>query len=450
MRAGRSSAGLAGITVECSCGQKRNLGDVFRFDEKAGGPLAKIGCNCKGLRPWFGDVDAGQTPCGHFLRVLQRGATNVYFPHVVSSIYLPLWAESASRDVIAVLEQPHVWDLLSQGTVNGRIDPMRCQMVAGMAGVDVKKLEAAAQRKLEGRPTAGPSGATGDEEDFRRSEYQAICDGKVGPQSELYVESANLADYDPVVASLFSRIRLVHKLRETRALAGFTRILPPDGNLASDRLQQLKLDPQIDWLPAIKVYGEGIFLQFNQDQVAKWLAEQPGALERIKPLISNYNLARASRQQPSRNITPKFLLLHTLAHVFINQLSFDCGYGSASLRERLYCDFRDPGRPMHGVLIYTASGDSEGTMGGLVRQGKPGRLEATLLRALNHAAWCSSDPVCIESNGQGPDSANLAACHGCCLLPETSCEEGNRLLDRALLVGTPQNPAMGFFTPMLA
>ena len=143
------------------------------------------------------------------------------------------------------------------------------------------------------------------------------------------------------------------------------------------------------------------------------------------------------------------MLLHTLAHVLINQLSFDCGYGSASLRERLYCDFTDPSRPMHGFLIYTASGDSEGTMGGLVRQGNPGRLETTLRRALKHAAWCSSDPVCIESKGQGSDNSNLAACHGCCLLPETSCEEGNRLLDRALLIGTPERPALGFFSKFL-
>jgi hypothetical protein len=104
---------------------------------------------------------------------------------------------------------------------------------------------------------------------------------------------------------------------------------------------------------------------------------------------------------------------------------------------------------MQGILIYTASGDSEGTMGGLVRQGNPGRLETTLRRALKSAAWCSSDPVCIESTGQGSDNSNLAACHGCCLLPETSCEEGNRLLDRALLIGTPENSAVGFFKELL-
>jgi hypothetical protein len=314
-----------------------------------------------------------------------------------------------------------------------------------MTGVDAGKLEAAAQRKLDGKPPAGASSATADEEDFRRSEYQAIREGKVGPHTELYVETADLNEYQPEIASLFLSIQLVHKLRETRALTGFTRILPPDGNLDSDRVRELKLDNRIDWLPAIKVYGEGIFLELNPEQVAEWTTRAAGLPPRVKGLVKSYNAARTSRQQPYRAVTPKFLLLHTLAHVLINQLSFDCGYGSASLRERLYCDVADTAQPMNGILIYTASGDSEGTMGGLVRQGLPGRLEATIVRALNRARWCSSDPVCIESKGQGSDTANLAACHGCCLLPETSCEEGNRLLDRALLVGTPEHRQMGFF-----
>jgi hypothetical protein len=442
LRAGRSSAGLSGISIECSCGQKRSMGDIFRYDQATGGPLGKIGIHCKGLKPWLGESDTGGGECGHFLRVLQRGATNVYFPHVVSAIYLPFWAEQAGADIIAVLDQPHVWALLSQSTLKGRIDPDRCEIVAKMSGVDAKALEATAQRKLDGKLNAPVVGI--DEEEFRRSEYQAICEGKVGPQTELYVECADGAAYDPGVTALFSRIRLVHKLRETRALAGFTRILPPDGTLTSTRLQRLKLDAAIDWLPAIKIYGEGIFLELDSHKIERW-AHRGDVVKRLAPLLDRYNAARTARQQPVRNVQPKFLLMHTLAHVVINQLSFDCGYGSASLRERLYCDFTDRKPPMQGILIYTASGDSEGTMGGLVRQAKVGRLEATVRRALDIAAWCSSDPVCVESQGQGSDSSNLAACHSCCLVPETSCEEGNRLLDRAFLVGTPENRDLGFF-----
>lgn len=450
LRAGRSSAGLSGITLECLCGQRRSLGEVFHFDETKGGALSKLGCFCRGLRPWLGETDGTTTSCGSHLRVLQRGASNVYFPQIYSSIYLPLWAEHVTADVVATLEQPQVWTMLMQNTVNGRIDSDRCQVIAHLMSIDPKSLEIAAQLRLEGRSLLASPNITGDEESFRRSEYQAICDGKVGPDTDLYVECADPQDYDSEIMRFFSKIQLVHKLRETRALAGFTRILPPDGNLASPRLQSLKLDQHIDWLPAIKVYGEGIFLELDALAIDKWLAEEAENLERLRPLIDRYNMLRVGRQQPHRNITAKFMLLHSLAHILINQLSFDCGYGSASLRERVYCDFTDPMRRMQGLLIYTASGDSEGSMGGLVRQGKAGRFEQTLRRAIQTATWCSSDPVCIESSGQGSDSANLAACHGCCLLPETSCEEGNRLLDRALLVGTPECPSLGFFKHLIA
>jgi hypothetical protein len=140
------------------------------------------------------------------------------------------------------------------------------------------------------------------------------------------------------------------------------------------------------------------------------------------------------------------VLLHTLAHVLIARLTFECGYSAASLRERLYVSEEEP--RMAAVLIYTAAGDSDGTMGGLVRMGKPGLLEPVLRRALADAAWCAADPVCLEigdRGGQGPDSCNLAACHNCALVPETACEEFNRFLDRGLLVGTVSSPSLGFF-----
>jgi hypothetical protein len=231
-------------------------------------------------------------------------------------------------------------------------------------------------------------------------------------------------------------------------LAGFTRLVPPDGP-GDPRLQPMKLDPAIDWLPAVVVRGEGIFHTFRHETIAKWLS-QGGAAARIESLAAIYNRRRAQRGQSPRLITPKFIMIHTFAHILITQLSFECGYGSSALRERIYCESEDAARAMDGVLIYTASGDSEGTMGGLVRQGEIGRLEATVLSGLKRAQWCSSDPVCIESMGQGVDSANLAACHGCALLPETSCEEGNRLLDRAMLVGVSTRRHVGFFADLLA
>ena len=456
---GAASELLAGWTgddlIKAGAGRSQSLGNAFDFDKAENrGPLSgdEVRSFCSGLRPWLGQVEATTlTPCGEHLRAVQRGASNVYFPQVISAIYLPLWAEQADRDVILALEDPPTWGMLSQGTVNGKIDPMRCEVIAGTLRLNAEKLCEAAQRKLSGVATIAAESSVNDEENFRRSEYKALCEGRGNRRSDFFVETASISDYEPdVIAAFFSRVQLVHKLRETRALAGFTRLLPPDGSLTSDRLQKLKLDEaKIDWLPAIKVYGEGIFLEFNRATIADWIGKEPEIKKRIEPLVKHYNAVRVLRGQPQRNITAKFVLMHTFAHVLINQLSFDCGYGSASLRERLYADFSDPRNPMQGILIYTASGDAEGTMGGLVRQGKPGRLESTVRRAINHAAWCSSDPVCIETSGQGVDNSNLAACHGCALLPETSCEEGNRILDRALLTGTPDHPSTGFFQSLL-
>ena len=148
-------------------------------------------------------------------------------------------------------------------------------------------------------------------------------------------------------------------------------------------------------------------------------------------------------------ITPKFLLLHTISHLLIKQLSFECGYSIANLSERLYCADESDGKQMAGIFIYTASGDSEGTLGGLVRQGKPDAFPQIFKRAIYGAKTCSNDPVCILSHGQGRESLNLAACHACALLPETCCEERNAFLDRGLIVGTFDKSDFGFYNQFI-
>ena len=116
----------------------------------------------------------------------------------------------------------------------------------------------------------------------------------------------------------------------------------------------------------------------------------------------------------------------------MTELSLDAGYPVASLRERVYS-----GEGQSGILVYTASADSAGSLGGLSAQSQPDRIWAVVQNAIRRARWCSSDPVCIESTGSGADALNLAACHACVLLPETSCERMNHVLDRATLVGRP-------------
>lgn len=444
--AGRSSSLLTGIKIRCSCDEMKTLAGIFDFDQGSGGALQRaIGYTCRGGQPWLGRTEVQGSPCASQLRVLQRGASNVYFPRVVSSIYLPLWAEQTERDIVESLERPEIWDALTNGLVEGKkIDPVRCDVVARMWRLDQNALLAAAQRKLEG--TSVPLAL--NEEEYRRQEYLALLAPRGGPNTDLFVEIVQPNEFGTPLSKYFSKIALIKKLRETRALAGFSRVLPPDAEGAADRIQPLKLDQKIDWLPASVVRGEGVFLELNAATVNEWLTNAQ-ASQRTNLLSQNLNQQRMNRGQRPRSVTMKFLLLHALAHSLINQLSFDCGYGSASLRERIYCNVEPHAESMSGILIYTASGDSDGTMGGLVRQGEPARLLRTLSEALQKARWCSSDPICIETTGQGTDNSNLAACHGCLLISETSCEEGNRLLDRAMLVGKPKQPAIGYFSPLL-
>jgi hypothetical protein len=280
---------------------------------------------------------------------------------------------------------------------------------------------------------------------FRSEEYVAFCrDGQEGtPKVNLLVRSYSIQRYGPVVRPYFSRIALLDKLRETRAFVGFSRLYATPAFDATKRWKLISRN-RANWLPAIVVRGEGIFLVFDQVRLSNWDSHH-GDFHRKRLTAVNQNLqAQARRRQVvATDASPKFVLLHTFAHLLISQLTFDCGYGSSSLRERIYFSEEHP--QMHGILIYTAAGDSEGTMGGLVQMGAPGILERTVARALDRARWCSSDPVCIESPGQGPDNCNLGACHSCALLPETSCEQQNRLLDRAMLIGTLDRPETGYF-----
>lgn len=445
--AGRSSASLSGIKLTCNCGKTESMAGTFNFDADTGGALHKIGHDCTGSMPWLGRTRSMAGVCGEYLRVVQRGSSNVYFPLTVSSIHLPLWGEATGRAINRILDNPKIWTVLTAGLDEGKfIQQGRCETLAASRGVDAEELREVAQKKLDGTATQD-GGAPHSEEEFRRQEYEALRAGRGGNTTDLLVEVRASTPYGPDLAGMLKGVCLVKKLRETRVLVGFSRLLPVE-DPASDVLLPIAQDENLGWRPAAVVYGEGIFLEFNLHTLSAW-SQSKKLKGRLSALQEHYNRRRVERGLRSIEVSPKFVFLHTFAHTLINQLSFDCGYGSASLRERVYCEAEDAGRPMQGVLIYTASGDSEGTLGGLVRQGEPDRLTASVKHAIRRSLWCSSDPVCIESAGQGSDNANLAACHGCALLPETSCETGNRLLDRGLLIGTPSDPEIGFFSDLV-
>ena len=243
------------------------------------------------------------------------------------------------------------------------------------------------------------------EEDYRSDEYRALLSGQGSDRSSFSCRRIPIDSYGQDLSHYFSGITLVRKLQETRAFVGFSRVEPNVSASCQETLRQLST-AGLSWAPAIRVFGEGIFFQFDAKRVQEW-SERQAVKERASKLTRAYNKAAQRWGRPVIEIRPEYVLIHTLSHLLINRLSYDCGYGSSSIRERIYCDLSSTAEAPHemlGLLLYTASGDSEGSLGGLVRMGEPGHLEGVVWRALEDAIWCSSDPVCSQSEGQGPDS----------------------------------------------
>jgi hypothetical protein len=462
----RSSGGgtLASQRVSCSCGAKRTLEGITSTKSSAGGETSTALSEdlepggppylCRGGAPWLG-IDRDGGPCGRPLRGSLRGAANVYYSLLKSSIFVPRTAApAADPKVLAALQDGAVVQARQRAAVlldDGEILPARILRKAAQGsaflldGFSDEEIQAglAALQQPENAAQADDPGSALDQAPFRATEYLSL---RGAIESEELVVREPRGQYGADSAAAFARVRLVEKLRETRVLWGFNRVFaesPYDDSSRKALLRRTPARPGASWLPAYAVSGEGIYVELDTAQLAPW-EERTAVRERAELLTERFSdLAGQLGLRQDRKLSPRFVLLHTLAHLLINQLTYECGYSSASLRERLYVSSGPDG--MAGILVYTAAGDSEGTLGGLVRMGEPGRLEGVLASALSHAAWCSSDPVCIESRGQGPGSCNLAACHGCALLPETACEEYNRFLDRALVVGGLGRGELGFF-----
>ena len=463
------SATLAGQKVKCDkCNKERNLEGITRAntnkDGKTTTTLSKtLGQGteflCKGHKPWLGP-DSNET-CNAHIKGSLRSASNVYFAQIRSSIYLPRIDDSSLQELEILLANPPLSTLVNMlndlgveiAKISESVTAQQSRLLASYTKDQINSvLKVILSTKYPSeisKDSAQVAGLLEDEQTaFRRSEYEGLK--KERKDVLLKIKAGNLRNYLPLVSEYFSRLMLIEKLQETRTLTGFTRVFPENNLTYSQRQQMLWNIPtgnsSTSWLPAYKVYGEGIFFEFDEEKINKWeLLES--VKKRARPLLDRYQELQITRRLRDRPIGPRFILIHTFAHLIMNRLTFDCGYSSAALRERLYIS-SNPATPMAGVLIYTADGDSEGTMGGLVRMGKPGYIEPIIQRALENAKWCSSDPVCMEmgnTQGQGPDSCNLAACHNCALVPETACEEFNRFLDRGLVIGDFDNPSIGYF-----
>lgn len=446
----RGSGDLKSQVIKCeaaNCNAQRSLaGTTENMKPEGSGTTLSASLSddssrfiCQGARPWLGEFSE---ECGKDVRMVIRNASNIYYSMTSTSILAPAKVDVDEELLTLLREDPiYKWEFSIRGSdVSEMLDYLR-QVYKNKRRVfaeyrDEQLLDAITKVFLDPHKGAADESKS-ENESIRNPEWNAFRNLSNTPDlvvRDVGYSAGSILGVDQVLA--------VPRLKKTTALFGFRRLLP-DAIKVYEGKKLLRRNPHIDddWLPAVQHFGEGIFISLQEELVSSWESD-PAIISRIGRIRDN--LEREGREKPGDPTSPRKVLLHTLSHVLIQQLVLDCGYMAASLSERVYA-----WDGVAGILIYTAGADSDGTMGGLVEMAKPEILKEVFERAINGAQWCSNDPVCMELGqmAQGTLGSNLAACHNCCLIPETACDYFNQELDRALLVGDLHNPTgfKGFF-----
>lgn len=424
-----ASGEAADVEVKCeACKKSRRMAEAFGRENEHNMP------ECRGRRPHLRDVDHKACDVEHVRPILQ-GASNSWFPVSISTLSIP-----TAKDRLSQLIDDN-WAVLEKATSPEVLGAFRdIGQLREFSKYSNEEIWKALQKKREGAEE------TGNAADLKSPEWAVFSNPGAAQEGRDF----RLRTVEPPdgFTSHFEKIVLVEKLREVRALIGFSRIesardfdsvfeLPP-----SKRAPLSRREPT--WVPTCETRGEGVFFQFSESAVQEWLA-------RVRQYDAEF--FNAHRQwRASKNLDPdqgypgmRYFLLHSFAHAIIRQLAVECGYTTASIAERVYSRSHLDGDPMAGVLVYTAAPDSEGTLGGLSALGHPQRLGRHLVQALERMSLCASDPLCAEHNPSLDSSLHGAACHACSFLPETSCERGNKYLDRSVLVATVERADLGFF-----
>lgn len=411
------------LIVECvDCHAKRGMALAFSRNAFSG----ENGYRCKGKHPHLGKDYTSE--CAETMTARLRSSSSVYFPAVLGALTIPPWSRKAVQLVEAEYDEVTAWAQHGEQAVLDYIK--RRILPKAKSPITLPDLMSAYRLIKEQKSSSKMQ----SEADIFAAEYDVLCRGT--SSDDEYVATSAKVPFG--FERYFEAITVIEKLTVINALIGFTRVNPWDSDLNSSQLARLSKEKK-NWLPAVKQLGEGIFFKFNQETLSAW--------ERY---VSNRYQEMAGELEESflenDRFSPQYIVLHTFAHLLIRQLADDCGYSTSSIKEKIYSTFLDDSnRPsMSGVLVYLATSDSEGSLGGLISiASDPIRMQSILKNMLHKALWCSADPLCCNSTQQGFHSLNYAACHDCVLLPETSCEFRNVLLDRISIVGKPENPDLG-------
>ena len=450
-RSSNKNTSISSYFVKClTCEKYRNMSGVIGNDLPLLPDLEtnhSIQFSCRGKRPWLGKEQ--KCPPKNSKTELKTTApraemtrsTSLYFASVITALQIPKFRH---RIHLAIQNN---WSRVEGNMIDIQADNPEKSFEAVIQEISKKrsifedvmddystdeiteKLEERLNPKIE------------NELDIRAEEYHDLINTDFPGDNVIDIEDVSLPDSHK---KYLSSLKKINRLTILKALRGFTRSHPPDPfDTDSTKFSKLSTSEKIDWLPGVETKGEGIFFSLDEKMLADW-AQKDDVKKRCEGIISSYNEWATTQNIQAREITPKYILLHTLSHVLIRELSFFVGYNEASLAERIYCDDN-----YNGILIYTSSSSSEGSLGGLVRQGELNNFIPLLNNTLEKSRSCGRDPLCgrtdpnheLEKKKSVYNRLSGSACYSCSLLPETSCEDFNRLLDRKLL----RDLTYGFF-----
>jgi hypothetical protein len=433
-----ASGDASDIIVKCiSCGTERRMADAFDSDPSAA-------FTCPAHHPHLRRTD--NAGCKELAKAILLGSSNSWFPIAFSALSIPRATDRLGKFIEEQWEElTSVESLEELRFIRKRLQKSQ-SLIPLFAEFKEEEIWAAIEARRQG------NGFNHEQaEDLKLPEWESFSNPGGAAESKDF--KLRLVSPPKGFEGFFEDTVLVERIREVRALLGFTRIesnadFAEATAVTDDRMTALGRESPT-WLPASEVRGEGIFLRLREEMLHKWQAA-PAVKTLQNEFFESHKAWRKLRKlKPVEDNFPgiRLVLLHSLAHALMRQIVLDCGYSAASIRERLYS--RQPeesGGPMAGILLYTAAPDSEGTLGGLVDLGNPLTLGRHLQQALESMRLCASDPLCAEHH---PDttgrSIHGACCHACQFSPETSCERGNRYLDRSVLVETFSHAQVCFF-----
>jgi hypothetical protein len=424
-----TSGDLSEVWVRCGCGVQRSIGDAALMQTQALG-------TCDGARPWLGRDTREQ--CGEPNRLLIRTASNAYFPQLMSVISLPDRDETVKKAVDTA------WEFVEEVE---DIDQLRYERKKAKVKAS---LEGLSDEEVFNEILARRGAILGEAKSVKQAELETLMASKdeLGndvPDGYFFARAVSRNKWDAPWMKSIERIVAVHRLREVMALVGFTRFEAASPDIEGELeigVRRAALARETSWLPAIENKGEGIFLQFKHADVETWL-QQSDVLQRALRLKAGFECWEYEHRGTKRKFPGMpYILLHSFSHLLVTAVALECGYPASSIRERIYA-LPNTG---YGILLYTATSDAEGTLGGLVEVGR--RIHEHIRTALEMGQLCSNDPVCAQHEPQNAHERRFlqgAACHGCLLIAETSCEQHNDFLDRAVVVPTVDNLGIEFF-----